>query len=207
MSDGIARAAARRSRWRRRARGAAARSTCAPCCCRWRCRRRARRTRRAWSSSSLAASIAASTRSSSARPSAVACAPRSRGERGLADALARNRVCRHTVNCGGDDGCGDDDDIDGDGGDGDGGGDGGRLFFLSCAADSLNVVVAGSDEYNSLRPLSYPGTDVFLLCFSLFSPSSLDAIISKVRRRRRAPRRAAPRAARTDGAPRSGIPK
>jgi len=38
---------------------------------------------------------------------------------------------------------------------------------------------AGSDEYNSLRPLSYPGTDVFLLCFSLFSPSSLDAIISK----------------------------
>mmetsp|Transcript_13017 Transcript_13017/g.22246 ORF Transcript_13017/g.22246 Transcript_13017/m.22246 type:complete len:220 (+) Transcript_13017:166-825(+) len=38
---------------------------------------------------------------------------------------------------------------------------------------------AGSDEYNSLRPLSYPGTDVFLLCFSLFSPSSLEAIKSK----------------------------
>jgi GTPase SAR1 family protein len=38
---------------------------------------------------------------------------------------------------------------------------------------------AGSDEYNSLRPLSYPGTDVFLLCFSLFSPSSLEAIRTK----------------------------
>lgn len=38
---------------------------------------------------------------------------------------------------------------------------------------------AGSDEFNSLRPLSYPGTDVFLLCFSLFSPSSLDAIRTK----------------------------
>jgi Ras-related C3 botulinum toxin substrate 1 len=37
----------------------------------------------------------------------------------------------------------------------------------------------GSDEFNSLRPLSYPGTDVFLLCFSLFSPSSLDAIRTK----------------------------
>lgn len=45
------------------------------------------------------------------------------------------------------------------------------LFMLVCCA--------GSDEYNSLRPLSYPGTDVFLLCFSLFSPSSLDAIQSK----------------------------
>jgi len=31
---------------------------------------------------------------------------------------------------------------------------------------------AGSDEYNTLRPLSYPGTDVFLICFSLSSPQS-----------------------------------
>lgn len=29
---------------------------------------------------------------------------------------------------------------------------------------------AGSDEYNTLRPLSYPGTDVFIICFSLISP-------------------------------------
>jgi Ras-related C3 botulinum toxin substrate 1 len=38
---------------------------------------------------------------------------------------------------------------------------------------------AGSDEYDSLRPLSYPGTDVFLLCFSLFSRPSLNNIKSK----------------------------
>lgn len=48
------------------------------------------------------------------------------------------------------------------------------FFFFSHAAGAT-----GSDEYNSLRPLSYPGTDVFLLCFSLFSPSSLEAIRSK----------------------------
>eukprot|EP00020_Sapocribrum_chincoteaguense_P010044 CAMPEP_0170738478 /NCGR_PEP_ID=MMETSP0437-20130122/4667_1 /TAXON_ID=0 /ORGANISM="Sexangularia sp." /LENGTH=231 /DNA_ID=CAMNT_0011076905 /DNA_START=63 /DNA_END=758 /DNA_ORIENTATION=- len=38
---------------------------------------------------------------------------------------------------------------------------------------------AGSDEYDSLRPLSYPGTDVFLLCFSLFSPASLENVHKK----------------------------
>jgi len=38
---------------------------------------------------------------------------------------------------------------------------------------------AGSDEYNTLRPLSYPGTDVFLVCFSLSSPSSLDNVKEK----------------------------
>jgi len=31
---------------------------------------------------------------------------------------------------------------------------------------------AGSEEYDTLRPLSYPGTDVFLICFSLFSPET-----------------------------------
>jgi len=38
---------------------------------------------------------------------------------------------------------------------------------------------AGSSEYDALRPLSYPGTDVFLLCFSLFSPESYDHILKK----------------------------
>jgi len=38
---------------------------------------------------------------------------------------------------------------------------------------------AGSDAYDSLRPLSYTGTDVFIICFSLFSPSSFENVIKK----------------------------
>jgi len=38
---------------------------------------------------------------------------------------------------------------------------------------------AGSEEYDTLRPLSYPGTDVFLICFSLFSPESYENVMKK----------------------------
>jgi len=38
---------------------------------------------------------------------------------------------------------------------------------------------AGSEEYNALRPLSYPGTDVFIICFSIFSPTSFENVIKK----------------------------
>jgi len=38
---------------------------------------------------------------------------------------------------------------------------------------------AGSEEYNTLRPLSYPGTDVFIICFSLCSPSSFENVKQK----------------------------
>eukprot|EP01115_Flamella_aegyptia_P008995 TRINITY_DN37815_c0_g1_i1.p1 TRINITY_DN37815_c0_g1~~TRINITY_DN37815_c0_g1_i1.p1 ORF type:complete len:211 (+),score=44.83 TRINITY_DN37815_c0_g1_i1:83-715(+) len=38
---------------------------------------------------------------------------------------------------------------------------------------------AGSSEYDTLRPLSYPGTDVFLICFSLFSPESCENVMKK----------------------------
>jgi len=38
---------------------------------------------------------------------------------------------------------------------------------------------AGSEEYDTLRPLSYPGTDVFLICFSLFSPESFESVTKK----------------------------
>lgn len=43
---------------------------------------------------------------------------------------------------------------------------------------------AGPEEYDRLRPLSYPQTDVFLLCFSLVNPNSLQNIKTKVRVRR-----------------------
>lgn len=38
---------------------------------------------------------------------------------------------------------------------------------------------AGSDEYNTLRPLSYPGTDVFIICFALSSPASYESVKTK----------------------------
>jgi len=38
---------------------------------------------------------------------------------------------------------------------------------------------AGSEEYNTLRPLSYPGTDVFIICFSIFSMTSFENVYKK----------------------------
>jgi len=38
---------------------------------------------------------------------------------------------------------------------------------------------AGQEEYDRLRPLSYPQTDVFLLCFSLISRASFNNVRSK----------------------------
>lgn len=39
---------------------------------------------------------------------------------------------------------------------------------------------AGREDYDRLRPLSYPGTNVFVLCFSLVSWTSLQNVKSKV---------------------------
>ena len=38
---------------------------------------------------------------------------------------------------------------------------------------------AGQEDYDKLRPLSYPQTDVFLLCFSVDNPNSYDHVASK----------------------------
>lgn len=38
---------------------------------------------------------------------------------------------------------------------------------------------AGQEDYDRLRPLSYPDTDVILMCFSIDNPDSLDNIPEK----------------------------
>jgi small GTP-binding protein len=38
---------------------------------------------------------------------------------------------------------------------------------------------AGQDDYDRLRPLSYPQTDCFLICYSTISPSSLANVTHK----------------------------
>ena len=43
---------------------------------------------------------------------------------------------------------------------------------------------AGQEDYDRLRPLSYPQTDVFLICFSLVSPPSYENVRTKVGHRR-----------------------
>ena len=38
---------------------------------------------------------------------------------------------------------------------------------------------AGQEDYDRLRPLSYPQTDVFLVCFSIVSPTSYENVKDK----------------------------
>ena len=38
---------------------------------------------------------------------------------------------------------------------------------------------AGQEEYDKLRPLSYPGTSVFIICFSADNPVSLENVADK----------------------------
>jgi cell division control protein 42 len=40
-------------------------------------------------------------------------------------------------------------------------------------------VRAGQEDYDRLRPLSYPQTDVFLVCFSVVSPPSFENVKEK----------------------------
>lgn len=40
---------------------------------------------------------------------------------------------------------------------------------------------AGQEDYDRLRPLSYPQTDVFLICFSIVAPASFENVKNKVR--------------------------
>lgn len=46
---------------------------------------------------------------------------------------------------------------------------------------NFDQLVAGQEDYNRLRPLSYRGADVFLLVFSLISRPSFENISKKVK--------------------------
>ena len=39
---------------------------------------------------------------------------------------------------------------------------------------------AGQEDYDRLRPLSYPDADVVLICFSIDKPESLENVLEKV---------------------------
>lgn len=55
-------------------------------------------------------------------------------------------------------------------------------FVLSylCHIVSLSLpLTPGQEDYDRLRPLSYPDTDVILMCFSIDSPDSLENIPEK----------------------------
>ena len=49
-----------------------------------------------------------------------------------------------------------------------------HLFFFF-------LLIAGQEDYDRLRPLSYPDTDVLLICYSVDSPDSLENVPEKVR--------------------------
>ena len=40
---------------------------------------------------------------------------------------------------------------------------------------------AGQEEYDRLRPLSYPETDLLFVCFAIDCPNSLENVMDKVR--------------------------
>lgn len=53
-------------------------------------------------------------------------------------------------------------------------------MFLNGQAISLGIWdTAGQSEFDTIRPLSYPQTDVFLICFAVDSPASLQNITAK----------------------------
>ena len=53
---------------------------------------------------------------------------------------------------------------------------------VTCGRGRLNrSCLVGQEDYDRLRPLSYPQTDVFLVCFSVVSPASFENVKEKVR--------------------------
>ena len=61
----------------------------------------------------------------------------------------------------------------------------GTLLVRECGTERyfllLNLIL-GQEDYDRLRPLAYPATDVFLVCFALDNPASYQDVKSKVGR-------------------------
>uniref|UniRef100_G3MKS5 Ras-related C3 botulinum toxin substrate 1 n=2 Tax=Amblyomma TaxID=6942 RepID=G3MKS5_AMBMU len=55
----------------------------------------------------------------------------------------------------------------------------GSLLVDGITANLTLWDTAGQEDYEKLRPLSYPGSDVFLLCFSISSEASYNNILTK----------------------------
>ncbi len=53
------------------------------------------------------------------------------------------------------------------------------LIFSTPPLFVFCITASGQEDYDRLRPLSYPGTQVFLVCFSIISPSSYENVLSK----------------------------
>ncbi|XP_017482865.1 PREDICTED: ras-related C3 botulinum toxin substrate 1-like [Rhagoletis zephyria] len=54
--------------------------------------------------------------------------------------------------------------------------------IITCDGETVSLGLwdtAGQEDYDRLRPLSYPQTDVFLICFSVVSPSSFENVLVK----------------------------
>ena len=53
-------------------------------------------------------------------------------------------------------------------------------MYIQSKFVSLNLWdTAGQEDYDRLRPLSYPQTDVFLVCFSVVNPTSFEHVTHK----------------------------
>lgn len=57
---------------------------------------------------------------------------------------------------------------------------GARDFWKRSQSNLFVNWILGQEDYDRLRPLSYPQTDVFLVCFSVVSPSSFENVREKV---------------------------